>query len=854
VKKDLTAHLKSLFRVPKTGHAQTLPFDLLFKRFRDVLDSNNRALEIITDMGEKLGGDYLFDIHYIKESYSGLYAAMQDSLQYFEALTSGRYHKLGEVFKRIDSQITRVIYDLSPSSGEYVLPYAEITWDMARDVGGKNAALAEIRNQVKLDVPEAFAVTTRAYNEFLEHNGLKERIDRLSEDTDITEATLDDLQNAILYAEIPPPLSAAIEKAVSGITARCGKDCFLAVRSSAEEEDGEFSFAGQFRTVLNVPPERKAVEEAYKEVVASLFSADPLSYQKKLGYEIGRLRMAVGCVAMVDAVCSGVIYSANPNGDTGTLLLNATWGLGAAVVQGQADADLYLLRKDSLEVREKRIANKEFMIVSRKDGGTERVKVPGEKSTMPCLTPEQAADLAALAISLERHFRSPQDIEWAINREGKILILQSRSLSLPGAQEDLKPLKSEADYRKITLKNKGTVVQKGIGGGRAFVFRHMDQIDKFPKGAVLVAGSDSSSFVRLMPYASAIITDRGTPTSHMASLSREFRVPTVVDAGNATETIRHGQEVTLYADDQGNTTLYEGIVGELIQSVSAKSVGMQEVFEFRKKRYVLRYVSPLNLIDPLMDDFSPEGCKTIHDVLRFIHEKSVAELVENAKYSDSMLRKHAAVSLDLPIPTGIMVVDIGGGLSETTGGRKAAFEQIISLPLKAIIRGMLHPGVWHSEAVSLKVNDFLSSMMRMPDITSDSSRMVGYNVAVVSGEYMNLSLRFGYHFNMLDCYCSSSARNNHIYFRFVGGATDMVKRSRRVELISTILREFGFNIKTKGDLIIARLANIGQDEMERILDQMGRLIAYTRQLDALLHDDSSVEHFAANFLKGDYEY
>ena len=852
--RDFSAHLKSLFRLQKTARGGQLPFDLLFKRFRDVLDSNNKALEIITDMGDKLGGDYLFDIHYIKESYSALYAAMQDSLQYFEALTSGRYHKLGEVFKRIDNQITRVIYDLTPLSGELVVPYGGITWDMSRDVGGKNAALAEIKNQLKLDVPEAFAVTTRAYNELLEHNGLKERIDRLSGDTDVTEATLRDLRNSLLAAEIPPALSAALEKAISGIAARCGNNCFLAVRSSAEEEDGEFSFAGQFRTVLNVSPERKAVEEAYKQVVASLFSEDPLSYQKRLGYETGKLRMAVACVAMVDAVCSGVIYSANPNGDTGTLLLNATWGLGAAVVQGQADADLFLLRRDNLEVREKKIARKESMLVNRKDGGIEKVEVPADKREMPCLTPEQAADLAALAVSIERHFRRPQDIEWAIDREGKILILQSRPLHLPAAQKEVKPLKSESDYRKISLKNKGTVVQKGIGGGRAFVIRHMDQLDKFPKGAVLVAGSDSSSFVRLMPYASAIITDRGTPTSHMASLSREFRVPTVVDAGNATETIRHGQEVTLYADDQGNTTLYEGIVGELIESVSAKTVGMEEVFEFRKKRYVLRYVSPLNLIDPLMDDFSPEGCKTIHDVLRFIHEKSVAELVENAKYSDSMLRKHAAVGLDLPIPTGIMVVDIGGGLSENVHGGKATFEQIISLPLKAIIGGMVHPGVWHSEAVSLRVNDFLSSMMRMPDITSDSSRMVGYNVAVVSGEYMNLSLRFGYHFNMLDCYCSRSARNNHIYFRFVGGATDMVKRSRRVELISTILREFGFNIKTKGDLIIARLANIGQDEMERLLDQMGRLIAYTRQLDALLHDDGAVEHFATKFLKGDYEY
>ncbi len=106
---------------------------------------------------------------------------------------------------------------------------------------------------------------------------------------------------------------------------------------------------------------------------------------------------------------------------------------------------------------------------------------------------------------------------------------------------------------------------------------------------------------------------------------------------------------------------------------------------------------------------------------------------------------------------------------------------------------------------------------------------------------------------MIDCYCSETARNNHLYFRFTGGATDMVKRSRRIELISIILKEYGFNTQSKGDLIIGRLANIGQEEMEKILDSIGRLIAYTRQLDAVLHDDSKVERYAKNFLEGDYE-
>jgi pyruvate,water dikinase len=218
-----------------------------------------------------------------------------------------------------------------------------------------------------------------------------------------------------------------------------------------------------------------------------------------------------------------------------------------------------------------------------------------------------------------------------------------------------------------------------------------------------------------------------------------------------------------------------------------------------------------------------------------------------------MIKEHAAVKLDLSIPAGIIAIDIGGGLHVDTGTEHASFEQITSVPLRAVIKGMLHPGVWHADAVSLKVNDFLSSMMRVPDMASQRNDYVGYNVAVASTEYANLSLKFGYHFTMIDCYCSETARNNHLYFRFVGGATDITKRSRRVQLIAEILKGHGLTIEMKGDLIIGRIGNVRRDAMEALLEQIGRLLAYTRQLDAVMHDDFAVERYVRNFLKGDYE-
>lgn len=207
------------------------------------------------------------------------------------------------------------------------------------------------------------------------------------------------------------------------------------------------------------------------------------------------------------------------------------------------------------------------------------------------------------------------------------------------------------------------------------------------------------------------------------------------------------------------------------------------------------------------------------------------------------------MKLDIPVPAGIMVIDIGGGLNIKAGKDKVTFDQIESIPLRAVIKGMIHPGAWNSEPISLRANDFFTSMIRMTDIVYDSHSYVKYNVAVASREYPHLSLKFGYHFNMLDCYCSENIKNNHIYFRFVGGAADIVKRSRRIELIAIILTEYGFNIKTKGDLIIARLSNLRQDEIEDLLDKIGRLMAYTRQLDVLLRDDKAVERYARNFIE-----
>ncbi|MDH4230985.1 MAG: PEP-utilizing enzyme [Nitrospirota bacterium] len=827
-----------------------VPLPVVFGRFRRVLENHNRAIEIITDMGEKLGGDYLFDITYLRRAYTELRENINDSIESFGLLTQGKYSGLKAIFGRIDREINRLLFDEVPASREMVLFFEDITWDRGSETGGKNANLAVLKNELKLSVPDGFSLTTSAFTEFIRHNGIDAKIAALGQDGDITEEELMDIRSAILRGEMPPALNKEIGEAIKKLGTRCSGHCPLAVRSSAVEEDGEYSFAGQYESVLNVPLGEAAVEDAYRQVLASLFTEKSAAYHRQAGLDIKNARMAVGCLFMVDAAVSGVLYSENPGGERNTQLISATWGLGKSIVEGQTDADSYLIRKGGQPViTQKKTGRKNSMVVNGERSGIDIVSTPSNMAGKSSLTDEQALDLAALGARIEAYFRTPQDIEWALDREGRFSLLQTRPLRV--AEQTLRSgrAKELKQYVPVLLEAKGLVVQPGAAAGKVFLLRHMDDLDHFPRGAVLVAHHDSSNFVRVMPFVSAIITDVGTPTSHMASVCREFRIPALVNAGDASSILRHGQEVTLLADDEGNAIVYEGIVDTLIDHVRSGSAKMDELYEFRKKRYVLRFISPLNLIDPLLDNFVPEGCKTMHDILRFIHEKSVAGLIEGARDGG---QASSAVKLELPIPAGIMVADIGGGIREQYEGRSVSFEDIVSIPFRAILKGMMHPGAWHADTVSLGAQDFFSSMMRMPDIVSDSSDYLRYNVAVISHDYVNLNLRFGYHYNMMDCFCSDNARNNHIYFRFAGGATDILKRSRRLELIARILREFGFTIKIKGDLIIARLSNISREEMEKILDQTGRLIAFARQLDAVLHDEASVERYARKFMGGEY--
>lgn len=364
--KDIIVFLKSILLKRRRSRAE-LPFNLVFSRFKDILNSNTKALEIMADMGDKLSGDYLFDINYIRKAYSDLSEALNNSIRSFDTLTEKRgpqkikgfsgviikYPELHDVFARIDGRIKKMVYgEVTGGDIPLIVLYEDITWDMRHAVGGKNANLAEVKNYLKLNIPDGFAITTSAYDEFIRHNGIDKQLKRL-----IDEMNLAELKRLIMGGNIPPELDSAIEEAIQRLLGKGYHRC--AIRSSAEEEDSEVSFAGQFETVLNVPLNKEKVEDAYRNVIASLFSERAITYQKRFEFEPGSLRMAAGCLVMVDARASGVIYTEYYSHKTSGILINATWGLGKSIVEGQVDADRYFLSKEAEPgLIEKRVGKK----------------------------------------------------------------------------------------------------------------------------------------------------------------------------------------------------------------------------------------------------------------------------------------------------------------------------------------------------------------------------------------------------------------------------------------------------------------------------------------------------------------
>ncbi|HMK43703.1 MAG TPA: PEP/pyruvate-binding domain-containing protein, partial [Dissulfurispiraceae bacterium] len=609
--------------------AASLPLKTRFEAFRRLLDNNNAALTTMADLGEKLSGEYLFDRTYVTSKTREAAEHVGAMITNLNIVCNKRYEGLHDCHTRIAGELNDIIgHKETIADDVYTVSLDALSSRDAARVGGKMANLGELHSQVGLPVPNGFAITAYAYRRFLETNHLPDKIteylERLeSGDLAALEAASASIQEIVKSSPVPDDLAEEIKKAYIQICSSSSASLPVSVRSSALQEDGDFSFAGQYSTFLNVTS--TDIISRYKDVLASLFNQRALFYWKSKGFQQFDMVMPVGILAMVNARAGGVMYSRDPNNPADeAVLISAAHGLGLPVVDGTVSPETYFVSRNGGKVaRNAPQTLQQHMIVCTEADGIEQRPLDGAIAAIPCLTDDQARLLAGYAQKLEAHYGCPQDIEWALDAAGTPILLQSRPLRV-FVREQARPVPTHVPGYDIVL-SRGSIACKGIGFGPVHFVRLDEDLQTFPSGGVLLAKHTSTKFVTVMDRAAAIITDVGSTTGHMASLAREYQIPTILDTAEATRKLQQGQLVTV---DAVNCNVYAGTVEELREFAERKDDPIKGTQLFLTLEKAMKLITPLNLIDPQSPDFSPSSCRTLHDITRFSHEMAVRELFD----------------------------------------------------------------------------------------------------------------------------------------------------------------------------------------------------------------------------------
>jgi len=469
---------------------------------------------------------------------------------------------------------------------------ASIVWLKAIDkddvdvAGGKGANLAELYN-LGLPVPPAFIVTAQAYKQFLIQEKLSDKINAILSGIDI-ENTVElenkarEIRKIIIKAKMPYALEKEILAAYDGLNIseelireamvdvtnliKAGKEpAFVAVRSSATTEDlSTASFAGQQETFLNVKGNTTLIE-AIKHCWASLFTARAIYYRERKGFEHAKSFIAIIVQRMVNADKAGVIFTVNPSTNKDEIVIEACFGLGEGVVSGATVPDYYAVNKPNLKVIGKKISRKSIYFTRDSSGRTIKTDLPFDKINQQVLTESEIKELADYAIKIEKHYKTAQDIEFAI--EGSNLyVLQTRPVTTLG-----KEAKAVAITGKVLIE--GLPASPGIASGVVKIIYSLDELSKIKKGDVLVTKMTNPDMVVTMQKSVAVVTDEGGMTAHAAIVSREMGLPCIVGTMKATSALKENQLVTV---DATNGKVYEGKIEFPTEEVSKLEIKEKE--------------------------------------------------------------------------------------------------------------------------------------------------------------------------------------------------------------------------------------------------------------------------------------
>ncbi len=472
----------------------------------------------------------------------------------------------------------------------YIKFFTELSMKDIPLVGGKNASLGEMIQQLKtldpenrMRIPSGFAITTKGYWDHLEHSKLvpqlKNILDQLENDVSISRIQkVGAAARALIYdAPFPAELAAEIITAYEQLSTHYNQDTTdVAVRSSATAEDlPHASFAGQQDTYLNVKGSTELLDSV-KRCMASLFTDRALVYRIEQGFDHFQVGLSVGIQKMIrsDKGCSGVVFSLDT--DTGfknSVVITSSYGLGENIVKGVVNPDEFHVHKPTLElgyrpIIKKQLGSKEFRLIysESKSSSLENIRVPLDMQNVFSLSDDEILELARQTVIIENYYTAlngrwcPMDIEWAKDGiDHHIYIVQARPETIYSLQKEMDML---IDYKLVDgahhLLVKGLSIGQKIARGKARILKNIHEHAEFKQGDILVTSMTDPDWVPLMKKASAIVTDKGGRTCHAAIVSRELGIPAIIGTSDATLVINNDQMITVDSSHSAVGYVYDG--------------------------------------------------------------------------------------------------------------------------------------------------------------------------------------------------------------------------------------------------------------------------------------------------------
>ena len=446
-------------------------------------------------------------------------------------------------------------------------------------VGGKNASLGEMISNLAgagVSVPNGFATTAHAYREFLAHENLADRINQALAVLDVDDVnalakTGAEIRSWIINTPFQPALDQAIEAAFAMMIAD-NPSMKVAVRSSATAEDlPDASFAGQQETFLNISGIEN-VKHAIKEVFASLFNDRAISYRVHQGFAHELVALSAGIQRMVrsETGAAGVMFTMDTeSGFRDVVFVTAAYGLGETVVQGAVNPDEFYVHKPTLEAdrpailrrtRGSKLIKMVYADSSKPGRSVETVDVDPTERREFCVTDAEVEALARQALTIEKHYGRPMDIEWARDGDdGQLYIVQARPETVQ-SQQDGRQMERFVLKEKSDVLAQGRAIGQKIGRGTVRLVKDISRMDEVQPGDVLVTDMTDPDWEPVMKRASAIVTNRGGRTCHAAIIARELGIPAVVGCGDATELLEAGIDVTVSCAEGDTGHIYAGIL------------------------------------------------------------------------------------------------------------------------------------------------------------------------------------------------------------------------------------------------------------------------------------------------------